>query len=85
MTDNLIDFFILNLDSKFQLFLLLEIDAWQTKCSLKGYVPLTAVSPVPRSTLPFNVSALTFTNSHLNTPGHSLQVPFINVLPTSHL
>ena len=69
----------------FQMFVLLEIDAWQTKCTLKGYVLLTAVSSLPRPTLPFNVLAFTFKNSHLNTPGHSFKVPFINALPASHL
>ena len=69
----------------FQLFLLLEIDAWQIKCSLKSYVSQTAVSSLPRPTLPFNISAFTFTSNHLNTPGHSLQEPFVNILPSSHL
>ena len=43
----------------FQLFLLLEIEAWNAECILENYA-LTAVSTSPRPTLPFNLSAFTF-------------------------
>ena len=69
----------------FDLFLLLEIEAWQSESSIEGYVPLAATASLPRPTLPFNVSAFTFTNQHLNTPGHSLHVAFIKTFPQPHL
>ena len=69
----------------FDLFLLLEIEAWQSESSIEGYVPLAATAYLPRPTLPFNESAFTYTNQHLNTPGHSLQVDFIKTLPQTHL
>ena len=68
-----------------QLFLLQEIESWQMESYLKGYVPWTAVSSLPRPALPFNESAFTFTNTHLNTPGRNLTLPFIKTFPRSHL
>ena len=54
----------------FQMFLLLEIETWNTDCILENYAPLTAVSSLFRPTLPFNLSAFTFTICYLNTSGH---------------
>ena len=61
----------------FQVFLLHEIEAWQTECKIKRYVPLTPVASLPHSTLPFHESAFTYTNNYLNTPEDSLHVTFI--------
>ena len=63
----------------FQLFLLLEIEAWQAESYLEGCRPLTAISSLPPA--PFNESAFTFTNMHLYTPGHKITLPFIKVFP----
>ena len=60
-----------------ELFLLLEIKAWQSASLIEFYVLLTVTASLSRPTLPFNESAFTFTNKDLNTPGHSLQVPLL--------
>ena len=67
------------------LFLLLEIEAWQSESSIEGYVPLAATASLPYPNLPFNKSAFTYTNQHLNTHGHSLQVAFIKTFPSPNL
>ena len=59
----------------FQLFFLLEVEAWNTECIIKNYAPLTTVSSLPLPTLLFNLSAITFTNC--------VQLPFIKVLPSA--
>ena len=69
----------------FQLFLLLEIETWQTESNFEDYFPSTAVSSFPRPTQRFNESAFIFTNINLNTSGHKLTLPFIKVLPQTLL
>ena len=69
----------------FQLFLLLDIESWHTESIFEGYRPLTAISSLPCPSLPFNQSAFTLTNAHLNTPGHKITLPFIKTFPQAHL
>ena len=74
----------------FELFLLLEIEAWQTENYIKGYVSLTITASLFRPTLSFNESAFTFTNEYLRTPGRALPtITFYkdlpSILPLTHL
>ena len=40
---------------------------------------------IPHPKLPLHQSAFTFTNTHLNTPGHNITLPFIKTFPQAHL